>query len=90
MSMLDVGDSPTLSCVFKVNGTATDPTTVTAKVKKPDGTITTYSSPTKDSTGNYHISVSIDQHGTWWHRWVGTGACEVAEEESFEVRASQF
>lgn len=65
-------------------GTATDPTAVSAKVKDPTGTITTYGSPAKDSTGNYHQDITPAIAGIWYYEWVGTGVV-VAQGESYFV-----
>ncbi len=75
---------------FAVSGMPTDPTTVTAKVKKPSGTVTTYVYGTdaalvKDSTGNYHIDVTSDEKSEWNFRFEGTGTCAAVEEQAFNV-----
>ncbi len=86
MNKYDVGDQVRLSVVIANNaGTATDPTTVTCTVRKPDGLAQTLSA-SKDSTGNYHADVTIDQQGEWDYRWLGTGSLIVAEEGAFYVR----
>lgn len=56
-------------------GDAADPTTQTAQVRAPDGTITT---PvlTKDSLGHFHVDVTPDAHGDWLVRLAGTGTVE--------------
>jgi hypothetical protein len=91
----DIGDMIRLSGSFTNSaGTATDPTTVTLKVKDPSGNIDTYtyalSEVTKDSTGAYHKDITIDEAGQWYYRFVGTGTVAAAEEGEFEVRDSQF
>lgn len=91
----DKGDLVRLSVAF-VNsaGTATDPTTVTLKVKTPAGAISTYtyalSQVTKSATGSYYKDVSLNVSGRWWYRWEGTGAVETAEEGWLEVREQRL
>lgn len=93
-----VGQAVRLSVAFKnASNVATDPTAVTVRYRNPAGTTTskvygTDAEVIKDSTGNYHIDVSIasGQHGEWWHRWEGTGAITAADEAAFFVRNSLF
>ncbi len=86
MNKFDIGDQVRLSVVITNNaGTVTDPTTVTCTLRKPDALSSTLS-VTKDSTGNYHADVTIDQQGEWDYRWLGTGSLIVAEEGAFYVR----
>lgn len=71
-----LGDIAELTVTFKVGSTLTDPTTVSAVVRKPDGSTTTYSVPTivHTSTGVFYVDVTTDQVGEWGFKWVGTGA----------------
>lgn len=62
----------TLTNVFKVSGTPTDPTTVTLTVTDPTGTQTT-PTPTHPSTGTYTASVACILDGLWSYKWEGTG-----------------
>lgn len=86
-----VGDSVRLSNVFEVDGTATDPTTVTLVVTDPSGSATTYtyagSTVTKDSTGTYHRDVTVSSAGVWSWKWVGTGTAADIANGQFEVHA---
>jgi hypothetical protein len=77
------------SPVSSLVGTTLDPTTITLKVKDPNGTTTTYSSPTKDSQGNYHQDVTPTVSGTWWYAWGGTGAVVAQSENYFIVTPPQ-
>jgi hypothetical protein len=96
MGAYDKGDQVRVSATFKnIAGTATDPTTVVAKIKDPSGNVSTYTYGTdaeliKDATGMYHIDVDIDERGLWYYRWEATGAVKTAEESTFTVRQSQF
>lgn len=92
----DIGDLVTLTCAFTVSGTATNPTAVTCKVKKPGVSATTYtygtdSELTRPSTGNYELALSVDYDSTyvgeWYYQWRGTGTCQAVEEGMFIVRA---
>ena len=55
-------------------------------MRKPDGTETTYASPTHASTGVYTHDVTFDQSGVWRYRWEGTGAVAEAGEGMLTVR----
>ena len=82
----DIGDTVRLSCTFTVGSTVTNPTTQSVVVTKPDGTSTTYSTPTQDSTGVFHQDVVVDQSGEWTAQWTGTGAVAAASANRFAVR----
>ena len=86
---------PRLKATFKdANGTDVDPTTVTVKYEKPDGTEVTKVYLTdaeviKDSTGHYHIDVDADQSGVWHFRWESSTP-QTAAEEIFTVKDTVF
>ena len=94
MNSYDKGDLVRLTATFTNSaGVATDPTTVTCRVKSPTTTtVYTYNPGTvlKDSTGVYHLDVSASAVGQWYYRWEGTGAVEQADEGTFVVEASAF
>jgi hypothetical protein len=95
MNTYVIGSMPRLSVTFAVGGVATDPTTVTFKIKIPAGTITTYvygvdSQLAKDSTGVYHVDWTTAAEGIHAWRMAGTGACVAADEQLFAVRDSRF
>jgi hypothetical protein len=71
----DQGDTARLSVAFTVGGVATDPTSISATVRKPDATTTAYTSGqiTHDGTGLYHLDVTVDQSGEWAYKFTGTG-----------------
>ena len=89
----DIGDQVRFSCAFSVSGSATDPTPVALNVKAPSGNTAPYTYALaeiiKDSTGNYHKDVAIDEAGIWIARWVGAGAVAAATEEYILVRKQQ-
>lgn len=88
------GNQSRISNAFTVNSVATDPTTVTLTVHKPDGTSTPYTyalgQVMKESTGNYYKDVDLDQAGIWHYKWEGTGACQAVDEGWLEVVGSAF
>ena len=92
MSTYCPGELIRLSAAFTVGGVATDPTTVTCIVRAPDGTETTYATPTRDSVGNYHVDhdLTAAKAGVYAQRWTGTGACQAAMESEFFVEPSVF
>lgn len=76
----EIGDGVILRYTCTVDGVATDPTTITARVQDPDGTVTVYvyltnSELTKDSTGIFELAITLTKAGQWWIRFEGTGAC---------------
>jgi len=92
-NVYDVGDLVRVSAVFKnAAGVDTDPTTVSFKFRKPDGTVTTWAVTAgqivKDSTGNYHADLAVTNAGEWRHRFIGTGTVTAVEENSFLVKSS--
>lgn len=92
----DIGDRPVASCAFtNVAGVPTAPTAVTVKVKAPNGTITTYTSPHATivlaTTCTFTFpSGALNAAGTWTVNFTGTAGVEAADESSFQVRASVF
>lgn len=90
------GDLRRISATFKNSaGVATDPTAVSFKYTKPSGTTTTLvygvdGALVKDSTGNYHVDLSLTERGRWFYRWIGTGTVEEVDEGEFEVFSGAF
>ena len=88
-----VGQLVRLSAAFTdSDSAAADPTAVSLYYKDPSGTIgewvyTVDTDIVKDSTGNYHADIGIDEAGRWRWRWTGTGAVQSADEGYFEVSA---
>lgn len=87
------GTEVRVSALFTVAGTPTDPTTVTAIIRDPDGVETTYLYGTdaelvKDSTGAYHVDVDADVAGRWVYRFAGTGTAQAALDQVFLVEGS--
>ena len=92
----DIGDLVRCSVLFEdAAGTNIDPVTVSVKVKPPSGSTVTYVYLTdvalvKESTGLYHVDVSVTIAGTWWFRWYSTGTGQAAGERKFWVTVSKF
>ena len=84
-----LNDQAHLTVAFTVGGVATDPTTVTASVRKPDGTTTNYTvmagQIVKDSVGNYHLDITTDLSGRWAYKFAGTGSVVDVEQGVFYV-----
>lgn len=78
-----------LSNTFSINGTPTDPTTISLAVTDPEGTTTTYTYAaaqiTRDSAGVYHKDIPCTLAGTWLYLWVGTGAASDAQAGTWRV-----
>lgn len=96
MNYYDMGDLIRLSLVFtNAAGAATDPTTVSLKVRTPDGVESTYTYAngdiTKDSTGNYHYDLSATKAGVHTCYATGTGTVQAGSSVlTFTVRANPF
>lgn len=90
MSAFNPGDVVRLSATFAVNGTPTDPTTVTLRHRMTgdaDWMTLTYAGATvtKDGTGEYHADVTLTEAGRLYYNWTGTGSCTAAEGGSLRV-----
>lgn len=94
INVYDVGDLVTVSGEFTdVNDEPADPAGVSMAFRDPSGNATTYVFGTdaevvKDSTGNYHVDLSIDEAGDWFYSWIGSGAGQGAEAGQFSVKPS--
>ncbi len=86
--LIVVGSTPVFRAAYDVDGTPTDPTTVTFSWRIDDGEVTDWIYGTdaeviKDSTGNYSVALPVTAPGRWYGRWVGTGDAAAAEELTF-------
>lgn len=72
----------------------TDPTTITLRVKSPDAVTVVYTYAlaqlTRDALGKYSKTVTVNQVGTWFYRWEGTGTVVAASEGHFDVKRTEF
>jgi hypothetical protein len=96
VSDIQPGDGVRLAAAFtNAAGTATDPTTVTLKIRPKGGDEEVFVYGTdvevvKDSTGNYHLDYTVPaitpHRGLTFHyQWTGTGAVAVVEPGTFSV-----
>ena len=92
----DIGDRIESTGTFRnAAKVLTNPTTARFKIRKPDGTETTLQfgvdgDVTNPSTGVFKCPVTFDAAGSWYLRWVGTGAIVAAVEDEVVVEVSQF
>lgn len=94
MNSYHKGQQIRITGTFTVNGTATDPTTVTLKVQDPTGAETTYtyalSQITKSTTGIYYKDLTLNISGYWHYRWEVTGAVVASDEDKVFTKFSVF
>lgn len=95
MNSYPLGAVVRVTGTFATNGVGDDPATVQAKVRQPNGSITTYTygSSTgiyRDGIGVYHVDISTTLAGVWSYRFVGSGTGQAASEAEFFVQASDF
>lgn len=95
----DQGDIWTPQATFAVGGTPTDPTNITVRVKKPDGTVTVLgpvaggtggSGIVRVSAGVFKTDITLDDAGYWAARFEGSGAATASEEHNAIVDPSEF
>ncbi len=91
----DIGDQRrSIGAFTSAPNVPADPSAVSYFVKRPGGAVTEFAYGTdeevvKDSTGVYHVDVTIDVAGGWSERWEGAGgAATAAGETRFQVRRS--
>lgn len=79
----------TIRNVFKVDGVATDPTTISLTITDPTGTATTYTFAlgqiTRNGTGDYQKDIACTVDGTWTYEWTGTGVATDVQAGTWEV-----
>lgn len=96
MNTYALGADVRCSVIFKNNaGTEADPTTVTFRVRDPEGEASEFVyvsdvEVVKSATGRYYVIVDANKHGTWTYRFESTGAVKAADEEQFTVSRSVF
>jgi hypothetical protein len=87
----DSGDLVRISAAFKdLNQAYVDPSVTIFTAKLPDGTLYTKQYGTdleliKDSTGNFHIDLYVNQSGIYSYRFSGSGAVTAAGAGMFVV-----
>lgn len=75
------------------NAIASDPSALRLKVKSPAGTLTTYvfgvaAELVKDSIGNYHANILMNEVGKWAYRWEADAPNAGANEGLITVKKS--
>lgn len=87
----DLGSAVLLTATFTGQDgvTPADPTTVTLRVKDPNGVETTPTA-TKMSTGVYEYTFTPLVAGVWFYRFEGAGVVTAVMESNFVVAASMF
>lgn len=93
MNAYDIGDVVRLTGTFTVSGVATDPSTVSLVIRRPDGVKTTLVYGTdaaleRTGAGAFRCDYSPVVAGVHWYRFYSTGTAKAAEEESFTVKTA--
>lgn len=86
MNLYDYSDPVEVQATFRLNGTLTNPTTTTAKFRKPDGTTVTVTAANV-SAGVYTASTYATQAGVWTWEIAGSGAVNNVVNGAFVVRS---
>jgi hypothetical protein len=92
---LKVGATATIRTTLRVDGVATDPTTLQCTVHDPSGTETVYvygvaPELTRMATGKFELRVECTIEGQWAYKWRSTGAAKGADENVFTVDRPVF
>lgn len=90
---INIGSRAAVTAKFKDEaGDDANPTTVTIRVKKPDGTVVVKTNQELDNPGLGHWvgRFDVDQAGRWYYRVEGTGNVQAADEASFIVPPSEI
>lgn len=80
----DIGDVVVLYVTFALDNVPTAPDTVQCSVRIP-GVTTPQIVPHTGANGSYTAEFAPTIMGTYWYRWVGTGAAKGAAEMWFAV-----
>ncbi|MFI7072051.1 hypothetical protein [Micromonospora sediminicola] len=88
----DAAELARLTNTFTVDGTPTDPTTVTLVVTDPAGSPTTYTGGQlgHGSAGVYSKDIPCTTAGVWSYVWVGTGAASDAVAGTWTVQSTDL
>lgn len=89
MTTTTTGTRKRVTATFTLDGTATDPGTVIARVLSPDGDVTTPAAVRLDD-GVYFVDVDVSDPGRWTVRFVGSAPVVSATEVTIDVAASPF
>lgn len=84
-----IGDTLRLTNTFELDGTETDPTTVSLAVTTPSAVATTYTyaagTVTRSGVGIYYKEIAAAEDGTYQYTWTGTGPAADVVAGSFTV-----
>jgi hypothetical protein len=84
----------TLTNTFSVNGTPTDPATISLEITDPTGAATTYTYAaaqiSRTSAGVYTKDIPCPVAGTWSYEWIGTVAASDVNAGTWEVLETQL
>lgn len=83
-AIVDLGSVVPLTFTTSVDGTATDPTSISLLVRDPTGATTNFT-PLRDDVGSYHYDFTPTLPGQFLYRWVATGVAAGALDGSFLV-----
>ena len=72
------GETKRVRARFTLNGNPYNPSTVTATIRPPAGAAVVRTNADtavmyNDSTGDFVTDVTLNQRGTWYVDWLGTG-----------------
>lgn len=87
-----LGQIERLRCLFTdFDGDPIDPSTVSVRIVRPDGSIVVYNDPTNDPTtpegdGVFYKDVTMSQVGDWHVRWESTGGLNPITQYTVAVR----
>lgn len=79
----------TVSNVFSVGSTPTNPTSVVLTITSPANVVST-PTPTSLGAGAYSADIVCDEDGTWQYKWVGTGAAVDTAAGTWEVQETDL
>ena len=94
-SALVIGARPVIEATFRdEDNVLADPTGITVVTRAPDGTKTTYATPSgtiaQESTGVWRFTfpAPLTEVGKWYVGVTGTGSVEGSSETSFQLRST--
>lgn len=92
----DVGDDVRCSVTFlNEDGDEANPTTVTFRIRDPEGEVTPYVFDTdpevvNSAPGRFYVIVDATKPGTWTQHWFSTGEGKAAKFGTFTVAPPAF
>jgi len=91
----EIGSDIELAARFEEYDQLIDPTTVTVRIREPDGTETSYVYNTDDevereSIGEYVFHLLPTVSGSYFYRWIASGNITAAGEGFIKVDVSRF